>query len=92
MTCPICGKGKLEYFARSGRMFEYQSNTYEISSTIKLVECTYCHELIMTPDEIEEVEGSISDLLLEMVKAENEIETAIEAAYTLHRTARKRVK
>jgi hypothetical protein len=60
-VCPVCGKGELKYFARAGRMYSYKGFDYPISASMKLVECTNCHEMPMTPAEIEAVEGPIAE-------------------------------
>src|SRR5262245_5789931 len=60
--CPICGEGNLAYGARAGRVFAYKGFDYPIPSTTKLVECSACHELSMTPAEIEAIEGPIAAL------------------------------
>ena len=59
--CPTCGEGQLEYSARRGRMFSFKGFDYPIPTTMKLVECSHCHELHLSPDEVEAIEGPIAE-------------------------------
>ena len=50
------------YGERAGRTYEFKGFEYPIPAGMKLVECTRCHEMPMTPAEIEAVEGPIAEL------------------------------
>jgi hypothetical protein len=60
--CPVCGEGELQYFARAGRTYAYKGFDYAIPASMKLVECTHCHEIPMTPAEVDAVEAPIANL------------------------------
>jgi len=57
--CPACGEGQLVYGPRDGRTFEYKGFQYPIPTSMALVECTVCHEMPITPAEIEAIERLI---------------------------------
>jgi len=60
-TCPVCGVGELKFIAREGRVFEYKGFEYPIPAAMELVECMHCHDMPMTPSEVEAVEGPIAE-------------------------------
>lgn len=59
--CPTCGEGKLKYVARKGRMWSFKGFDYPIPADVKLVECTHCHEMPMTPAEVNGFERPIAE-------------------------------
>lgn len=59
-TCPICGRGTLLREAREGRTFGYMGERYPVPASMSLVECSYCHDMPMTPPEIETIEAAIA--------------------------------
>ena len=61
-ACPTCGKGELKYVARAGRTHSYKGFEYPIPARMKLVECTNCREMPLTPAEIDAVETPIAEL------------------------------
>lgn len=58
--CPACGEGELTYVARDGRTWTFKGREYPIPADVKLVECSHCHEMPMTPAEVNAVEGAIA--------------------------------
>lgn len=54
--CATCGKGNCIRTARVGRVEEHDDFIIEIPAGMSLLECDACHEILMSPADMEALE------------------------------------